>query len=328
MKKLICVILCVVMLAACNDTETVGNDEQLIITPETTTAPATTADITTSPEPEIPTGLPVLPLLTLEEMPRIDGSTAAIPLAEALYALILGIPRSEAAAMINFNGTAESYRNLMNEWNDCKLILAYEPPPAVADEIGRIRWELAPIGRDALVFIVNESNPVQNITTEQARMIYTGEITNWSELGGNDVMIEPFQRNATSGSQTLFIKLVMGDIEPMTPDIKYLSGGMGPLIESVASFNNTGAAIGFSVYYYAQYMNPNEGLRFLSIDGVMPSHETIRDGSYPHVNDFYAGIASNAPANSHERMIWNWLQSDEGKVLIEREGYVSVIDTN
>jgi phosphate transport system substrate-binding protein len=268
----------------------------------------------------------VLPLLNAEQLPRIDGSTAAIPLAEALYALILSIPRSEAAEMIGFNGTAESYRSLMNSSSSCKLVLSYEPPPAVVEEAekNRFEWELAPIGRDALVFIVNASNPVQNITTEQARKIYTGEITNWKELGGNDVAIEPFQRNETSGSQTLFIKLVMGDTPPMEPDMKYLSGGMGPLIESVASFNNTGAAIGFSVYYYAQYMNPNEGLKFLSIDGVTPTHETISDGSYPHVNDFFAGIAKSAPVNSHERMIWRWLQSDEGRMLIEFEGYVGV----
>jgi phosphate transport system substrate-binding protein len=239
-------------------------------------------------------------------------------------ALLLDVPRAEAAEKINFTGTADSFRALMG--NRADLVISYEPPPAVIEEAdeANFKWELAAIGRDALVFIVNESNPIESITTEEARKIYTGEITNWKELGGSDVEIEPFQRNETSGSQTLFIKLVMGDTPPMTPDTKYISGGMGPLIESVASFNNTGAAIGFSVFYYAQNMNPNDGLKFLAIDGVAPTRDTIRDGSYPHVNDFFAGIAQNEPQNSNARKIFDWLQSEDGKALIEHEGYVSI----
>ncbi|MDR2531733.1 MAG: substrate-binding domain-containing protein [Oscillospiraceae bacterium] len=318
MKRLIALLLAGIMLfafVACNDDEPeLQND----------TPSEENAEESDSPEPIEP-NIP-LPSLTMNELPGIDGSTAMIPLAEALTALILDIPRSRAAAMLNFNGTAESYRNLMREWNATTLVLSYEPPPAVAEEAATqlFLWELAAIGRDALVFIVNESNPIESITTEQVRMIYTGEVTNWSELGGNDVAIEPFQRNETSGSQTLFIKLVMGDIPPLKPDIKYLSGGMGPLIESVASFNNTGAAIGFSVFYYAQNMNPNEGLKFLSIDGVAPTRESIRDGSYPHVNDFFVGIAADAPSDSNEHKIFEWLQSDDGKLLLEHEGYVSI----
>ena len=332
MKKILSLILCAVLLTACGDTNPEPSWENAPVTAPPITFGLLDDDIEIeAPNPDeifsqITVINPTLPLLTAEQMPALDGSTAAIPLAEALTALILNIPRSEAAAMINFSGTAESYRYLMSEWRDCDLILSYEPPPAVVDEFkgNHRKWELAPIGRDALVFIVNESSPIDNLTTEQVRAIYTGEITNWSELGGNDVAIEPFQRNETSGSQTLFIKLVMGDEEPMTPDIKYLSGGMGPLIESVASFNNTGAAIGFSVYYYAQNMNPNDGLKFLSIDGVAPTRESIRDGSYPHVNDFFAGVLQSASEDSNERIIWEWLQSDEGRLLIEHEGYVGI----
>ncbi|MCL2638220.1 MAG: substrate-binding domain-containing protein [Oscillospiraceae bacterium] len=311
MKKIICLLLCIVLLASCS------TNEPEIETPTPEPEPTEIIDA----EPEIS-----LPSLTVEQLPVIDGSTANIPLAEALVALMLNIPRSDAAELINFNGTNDSYINLMYDWSECSLIISYEPPPSVVEEaeMYNFEWELAPIGRDALVFIVNESNPVQNITTEEARAIYTGEITNWSELGGNDVDIEPFQRNETSGSQTLFIKLVMGDTPPMEPDIKYLSGGMGLLIESVASYNNTGAAIGFSVYFYAQNMNPNDGLKFLSIDGVAPTRETIQNGEYPHVNDFYAGIAASAPADSVERQILNWLQSEEGRMLIEHEGYALI----
>jgi phosphate transport system substrate-binding protein len=237
---------------------------------------------------------------------------------------LLDIPRSEAAKLINFSGTNSSYTYLADGIRD--LLISYEPPDEALryKEEAEFEWDLAPIGRDALVFIVNDSNPVENITGEQAREIYTGEITNWKELGGADVEIEPFQRNETSGSQTLFIKLVMRDVAPMTPDKRYVQAGMAGLIESVASFNGTGAAIGYSVYYYAQNMNPADGLKFLGIDGVYPTRETVRDGSYPYVNDFYACVSSAAEADSVQRKIFDWLQTDEGRLLIENEGYVSV----
>ena|GEM_PF-965636 len=332
MKKVISLLLCAVLLTACGDTDEV--DTPVIPEPEITQPidPEPTPQIDPEPtrqiepEPEIPTETPVqLPSLKPAELPRLDGSTATIPLAEALVALMLDIPRAEAADLINFSGTNSAYHALIG--GRCDLVIAYEPPDESLEyyeDREDFTWEIAPIGRDALVFIINESNPVQSITTEQARAIYTGEITNWSELGGNDVAIEPFQRNATSGSQTLFLKLVMGDTEPMTPETRYMSGGMGPLIEAVSSFNNTGAAIGFSVYYYAQNMNPGDGLKFLAIDDVIPTTESIQNGSYPHVNDFYAAISAETPQDSVIRQIYNWLQSDEGRMLIEHEGYVGI----
>jgi phosphate transport system substrate-binding protein len=251
-----------------------------------------------------------------ELMPRLNGSTALIPLAEALYALILDVPRSEAAKIVDFGGTYSSYRALLDDYAD--LILVYES--AIASD----KWELAPIGRDALVFTVNESNPIDNLTTEQVRQIYTGEITNWSELGGDDVQIQVFQRNADSASQTLFMRLVMGGTEPMKPEVYHIPTGMGGMIESVVEFNNTRAAIGFSTFYYSHNVNPQDGIKLLSIDGVQPSRNSIRDGSYPHVSEIFAGICKSAKENSFERKIFDWLQSPQGRALIESENYVSI----
>ena len=59
------------------------------------------------------------------------------------------------------------------------------------------------------VFYVNSSNPVSSLTTEQIQKIYTGEITNWNELGGNNEKIVPLQRPVNSGSQTGMLSLVM-----------------------------------------------------------------------------------------------------------------------
>jgi ATP-binding cassette subfamily B protein len=78
-----------------------------------------------------------------------------------------------------------------------------------------IREQIETLARDGLVFVVNENNPVNSLTTEQIRKIYTGEITNWKEVGGNDAEIIPIQRNEGAGSQALMIKLIMG-LYPVT----------------------------------------------------------------------------------------------------------------
>ena len=90
------------------------------------------------------------------------------------------------------------------------ILLAYEPSEQAklyAKENG-FKWEMTPIGRDALVFIANKSNPVDGISDADIRGIYSGKIKNWKEIGGNDSLIIPYQRNPDSGSQTLFDKLV------------------------------------------------------------------------------------------------------------------------
>lgn len=65
---------------------------------------------------------------------------------------------------------------------------------------------------------------------------------------------------------------------------------MGELVDSIADYNNSANAIGFSVYYYIDQMYSKPGLRLLAVDGVTPSNDTLADGSYPLCNDFYAVI--------------------------------------
>ena len=89
------------------------------------------------------------------------------------------------------------------------------------------QYEMTPIATDALVFVVNASNPVNHITKEQLQKIYTGEITNWKQLGGNDVKIEAFQRNAESGSEVLMEKLVMSGLTMVKPPEGYAISEMG-----------------------------------------------------------------------------------------------------
>ena len=88
-------------------------------------------------------------------------------------------------------------------------------------------------------------------------------------MGGEDREIVPFQRNKGGGSQAIMEKEVMGDLEMMQPaNTEYFIGTMEGLIEAVRSFDGSPAAIGYTVYYYAEDMNMADGLKLLKVDGV------------------------------------------------------------
>lgn len=82
-------------------------------------------------------------------------------------------------------------------------------------------------------------------------------------------------------------KLVMQGV-PMTEDgpRDMRVGEMGELLDMLASYNNVSNALGYSVYYYARNMYETPGLKFMAVDGVLPDSRSIRDGSYPYVNEF------------------------------------------
>ena len=265
-------------------------------------------------------------VFTRENFPRLDGSTSTVPLGQAIASVLLGESREEVGDLVQFSKTTASYQNLI--WGNADVVIAAEPAEIVWEEKESLDfdWEMAPFAVDGLVFLVNADNPVDSLTTEQIQKIYTGEITNWSQVGGEDREIVPFQRNATAGSQTAMIQQVMGELPLMDAPAEYVRGEMGDLIEAVAAYDNSPAAIGYTVYYYAEDMEMADGLKLLSVDGVSPSDETIRSGEYPFLNNYYvltaAGLAEDDPA----KVLYDWILSEEGQRLVAHEGYVSVLD--
>ncbi|MBQ9968034.1 MAG: substrate-binding domain-containing protein [Oscillospiraceae bacterium] len=262
------------------------------------------------------------PFLTLEDYPKMDGSTANLPLMAAVLSAATGMERADAENTVDCTTTPYAWECLARGEADILLVYeAAEDTKALLDEIGT-EMEITPIGLDALVFIVNEQNPVQSMTQEELRAVYTGQITNWKELGGEDLDITAFQRVATSGSQSLFMKLLMKDTAPMEAPKEFAPSGMGELIEGLAAYNNEGSALGYSVFYYASYMYAKPGLRFLAVDGVAPSDETIADRTYPLLNPFYVAIRADEPEGSPARQLRDWLLTEEGTQVIAEAGYI------
>ena len=260
------------------------------------------------------------PFLTVEDFPPLDGSTACIPLMAQMLADTTGMDLEEARSSITVSTTAYAWENFGLYDTTTRMLVVYEAPDYVKEELqeANVELEQKPIGVDALVFIVNEDNPVQALTRQQLRDIYAGKITNWKDVGGKDQEIVAFQRGEDSGSQTLFKKLLIQGGELMTPPSELAPAAMGELVDSIADYNNSANAIGFSVYYYIDQMYSKPGLRLLAVDGVTPSNDTLADGSYPLCNDFYAVIHPDAAADSPERQLYDWLDTEALKKVLDK----------
>ena len=268
--------------------------------------PASSAS--TAPEPPASSAaseVTAAPFLTVEDFPALDGSTACIPLMAQMLADTTGMDLEEAQSIISVSTTAYAWESFGLYNTDTKMLVVYEAPDSVKEELeaANVQLEQKPIGVDALVFIA-------------------GKITNWKDVGGQDLDIVAFQRRSDSGSQTLFQKLLIQGGELMDPPTELAPTAMGELVDSLAAYNNSANAIGFSVYYYIDQMYSQPGLRLLSVDGVMPSNDTLADGSYPLCNDFYAVIRPDAAADSPERQLYDWLDTEAGQACIKKAGYV------
>ena len=274
-----------------------------------------------------------VPAVSIQEFPTIDGSTATLPLSYALYRLCTGADEQEAEAAIYHGKTSSAWVSLMSNVRDpydggTELVIAYEPSEALKADLDALgdRVEIKPIGRDALVFMANQSNPLSGLTAGQIVDIYSGRIKNWREAGGEDQEILAFQRPENSGSQNLMEKLVMKDTAMAEAPSEFVVQEMGELLEEVSAYDNTGNAVGYSVYYYASNMYERPELKFMAVDGVMPDRSSIREGSYPFVNDFYAAIPSYLSEDHPARILYEWLTSEDGQGLINGLGYVGVSD--
>ena len=207
----------------------------------------------------------------------------------------------------------------------CDILFAAAPDEGQLEyaRMHGVELELIPVGREGFIFFTNSSNPVDSLTQEQLRGIYSGEITNWKEVGGDDRPIEAFQRNQGSGSQA-GLERFMGDVPVMEPPTEWRQGGMGGIIERVADYHNHRGALGFSYYIYASQLKENHNIKIIAVDGVSPSPQTIGDGSYPLTDSFYMVVRRGEPRTGEMERFIAWACSEQGQELIQKSGYAPI----
>lgn len=253
---------------------------------------------------------------TRDNFPRLDGSADAVPLAQNLAAVTLGEFQQQTSDLTQFSGTDQALQRL--QAGECDLLLISDPPKAILESSSELHLE--ELATDGLVFVVHADNPVDSLTVEQLRGIYTGEITNWSQVGGKDADILPFQHTTDSGSQALLDRLVLQGQETATPPstldpVTYLQDAM-------ANYNNSPNAIGYTFYRHTQDLGQAQQMKLLKVDGVAPSAQTVTDHTYPLSTTYYVAMDAQQSQDSPTYTLFHWMLSPSGQQLLE--GYPSI----
>lgn len=256
-----------------------------------------------------------------EDLPILDGATAAFPVYSAFVNAVYPETTRLWDGVFEYNNTMGGYEKLAAKRTD--IFFGAAPSKEQIEEAERrgTTFEYTQIGIEAFVFFVHKDNPVESLTAEQIKGIYSGRITNWSEVGGNDEEIVAFQRNKGSGSQSMLIRF-MGDTPIMEPETREIKG-MGGIIERVADYQSKSGSIGFSFRYYVEGIIKNPDIKMIAVDGIAPTVENVRNKSYPIVTPVYAVTYENNP-NPNVKVLIDWILSDEGQYIIEQTGYVGV----
>jgi len=175
------------------------------------------------------------------------------------------------------------------------------------------------VGKDGIAVVVNKVNPVSELTIVQLKKIFTGEITNWKQVGGADKDFVIYSRDTSSGSYVFFREHVLGNQEYVKSALRMAA--TAALVDGVAG--NEGA-IGYSGLAYAQEGN----VKILPVkrdsdsEAVSPSEATIRDGSYP-VSRPLMLYTLGEPKGQADSFI-KFALGDEGQKILKGIGYVPI----
>ena len=173
------------------------------------------------------------------------------------------------------------------------------------------------IARDGLSVYLNTANPVKELTLAQIRDVYTGRLTNWKQLGGNDAPIVLYSRENSSGTYTYFKDTVLLGRD-FSPRAQTLQGTAG-VVNAVAKDPN---GIGYGGAAYAK------GIRFAAVKkddkspGVVPSLETVRSGQYPISRFLY--LYTRVKPSKEMKAFIDWATGPEGQAIVTKVGYFPV----
>lgn len=279
-----------------------------------------TNDLKNQNEPEqVEEKISTEPLYTDKNYPKVDGSTATAPLAEAFEANFKGKKIDEVN--VEHSKTHKAYEKLINKELDLILVTSPSEDEEKLAEKANVELEVTKVVNEGFVFFLNKNNPVDSLTVEQIQKIYSGEITNWKEVGGNDEEIIAYQRPNNSGSQTGMLDLVMKDKKIKEAPKEDIAMTMSEIIDAVSNYDNKESAIGYSYYYYANTMYLSDEIKLLKINGVEPNNDTIKNGEYPILTAYYIVNRKDDMSSEAESLKENML-STRGQKVAEEAGYV------
>ncbi len=287
------------------------------------------------------------PAAIARNYPKVDGSTSTHPLQVVLACKLLGVawawypglgggerriaPDLKILATpevadkiygIEHTSTHDAYVNLIAGKADFILVArAPSEDEFKAAAENKVTLDVRAVALDAFVFLVHKDNPISDLSLDKIRDIYTGKFTDWGALGGTKGPIKAYLRERNSGSQELMETLVMKGAPLINAPDMLAPGMAGPFNKIRAD----PAGIGYSVYYYAEFMLPGPEVKLLGINGIKPTSDAIAKYEYPLTTEVYAVVRQAMPKGSTAVMLRDWLFTPEGQAAIGESGYVPLL---
>jgi phosphate transport system substrate-binding protein len=237
---------------------------------------------------------------------KISGSTTVQPIAQAaadrLLAANAGLTVSVAGG-----GSGAGIKETIAGAND----IGMSSRELTADEASTL--SVFSIANDGIAIIAHPRNPVKNLTREQAKDIFLGNITNWKDVGGNDAPILVQTRETGSGTLATLEELLLDKSKVTESATPYTSTSL--LRQAVAASEN---AVGFISIGYL-----DSTVKALTIDYIAPTEETITDGSYALSRSLYV-FTKGAPSGANARFIDFLRSASVQEDIVKKEGYIGI----
>ncbi len=270
------------------------------------------------------------------EMPVIDGSTSTYPYTQGVYSVLFTNGTAHPQFPKSHSKSFASYERLIR--GEADVLFAATKASAELESLAAkqgVELQYIPIAYEAMVFFTNLENPVNGLTRQQIQDIYVrNAYSSWDQVGGPEAKLLPYCRNTDSGSHALMERYFLEDGKlSLAPEILQgnVSVAMSSALTDVASalsLDPPAYAIGYSVYaYYGSYeemmtdVTPNK-LKLLAVDGVLPTAETIADGTYPLADYNYIVLRSDEPKDSPARRLAEFMVSDAGQQTVADSGFL------
>lgn len=242
----------------------------------------------------------------------LDGSTTVGPIAKAFAQYFM--KKYQCDVSVSESGSGNGAKGLINGTCDIgdmsRPMKDNEFAAAAAKGVQPVAHVVA---YDGIAIVVNESNPVKAITMEQIQKIYTGEVTNWKQLGGNDAEIVVVGRDTSSGTFETFEGLVMNK-KPVKGTAEIVGSNQAVANRVKATPN----AIGYVGIGYIT------GLKALPVNGIMPTVKTVQSGEYPIARPLFM-YTNGFPKMGSEVFRFVTLHlTEDGQRMVEEVGFVPV----
>ena len=229
--------------------------------------------------------------------------------------------------------SSETSEEILNKLINNKIEIAILPTLTeeqieIANK-SNVKLETFEITKDALVFMTNSSNTINNITEDELIKIYNGSIKNWKEIKGNDIEIKSYQKPEKSFIQNYMILNIMRNekiIDNITENIVKEDSAIANIN---SEYYSQEGRIGYTLYNYYNFMynDVSNGVinsdKLISINNVAPTAENIASNSYPYTITYYIVINSLSPQGGNIRKWISNVISENGKNIAKEAGYIA-----